>query len=214
MMTNDNTFANNENINPNIINPSHGDTQTISISNRDGAQRRRYDTYHLHVDIQPEYQPLKKHNKIFLLSHEQKEQRRNNGDRHLDLWTDGSMYPKDPFTNTPPPFSNITNLLHFTGDGRRGLLGYAQHLEAKAMVAEQQRDFLLKERTEIRSQNEWYAQKLKANKETIEDLERKIDTLRRKETALGPRKRKRKLSNIEEMKVGSGGMKKRVQAVR
>ena len=56
--------------------------------------------------------------------------------------------------------------------------------------------------------------RLKANKETIEDLERKIDTLRRKETALGPRKRKRKLSNIEEMKVGSGGMKKRVQAVR
>ena len=136
MMTNDNSSANNENINPNIINPSHGDTQTISISNRDGAQRRRYDKYHLHVDIQPEHQPLKKRNKIFLLSHEHKEQRRNNGDCHLDLWTDGSIYPKDPFTNTPPPFFNITNLLYFIGDGRRGLLGYAQHLEAKAMVAE------------------------------------------------------------------------------
>ena len=118
-MKNDNTFANNENINPNIINPSHGDTQTISISNRDGAQRRRYDTYHLHVDIQPTTEEMQQD--IFL-SHEQKEQRRNNGDRHLDLWTDGSMYPKDPFTNTPPPFSNITNLLHFIGDGRRGLL--------------------------------------------------------------------------------------------
>lgn len=107
-------------------------------------------TYNLNI------QPLKKRNKIFFLSHEQKEQRRSNGERQLDLWTNGSMYPKDPFTNTPPYFSNITNLLHFTGDCRRGLLGYAQHLEAKAMVTEQQRDFLLKERNEIKSQNEWY----------------------------------------------------------
>lgn len=212
------SFAN-ENINPNLgylINPTstHGDPQTLCNSSRDGAQRRRYDTYHLHVDIQPEYQPLKKRNKTFHLSHEQKEQRRNNGERHLDLWTDGSMYPKDPFTNAAPSFSNVTNLLHFTGDGRQGLLGYAQHLEAKAMVAEQQRDLIQKESNELKKQNGWYAEKLMATRETIEDLEKKIDTLRKKETALGPRKRKQKLSNIEKMKAGSGGMKKRVQAVR
>lgn len=89
-------------------------------------------------------------------------------------------------------------------------MGYAKHLEAKAKVAEQQRDFLHKESTQIKKLNECYAQKLMANKDTIEDLEKKIGILRRKETTLGPHKRKQKLSNIKKMKVGSGGMKKQV----
>lgn len=213
MTTNNSTFAN-ENTNPNLGYSTQTDTQTLNISSTDSALRRRYDTYHLHVDIQSDYQPLKKRNKTFHLSQEEKEHRRNNGERHLDLWTDGLLYPKDPFTNAPPSFSNVTNLLHFTGNGRQGLLGYAQHLEAKAKVAEQQRDYLQKESIEIKKLNECYAQKLMANKDTIEELEKKIDILRMKETALGLRKRKQKLSNIEKMKLGSGGMKKRVQAVR
>ena len=140
-MTNNTSFAD-ENTNPNLGYSTQRDTQALNISSTDGAPRRRYDTYHLHVDIQSDYQPLKKCNKTFHLSQEQKEQRRNNGERHLDLWTDGLLYPKDQFTNAPPSFSNITNLLYFIGNGRQGLLGYAQHLEAKAKVAEQHRDFL------------------------------------------------------------------------
>ena len=136
-MTTNNTSFSNKNTNPNLGYSTQRDTQTINISSTDGTPTRRYDTYHLHVDIQSDYQPLKKRNKTFHLSQKQKEQRRNNGECHLDLANDGLLYPKDPFTNTPPSFSNITNLLHFTGNGRQGLLGYAQHLEAKAKVVEQ-----------------------------------------------------------------------------
>ena len=151
-MTNSISFAN-ENTNSNLGYSTQRDTQTLSISSTDGAPRRRYDTYHLHVDIRSDYQPLKL-NKTFHLSQEQKEQRRNNGERHLDLWTDGLLYLKDPFTNAPISFSNVTNLLHFTGNGRQGLLGYVQ---AKAKVAEQQRDFLQKENKEIKKQLDCYA---------------------------------------------------------
>ena len=52
-----------------------------------------------------------------------KEIKRMNKEHHLDLWIDGSIYPKDPITNTPPLFTNITNLLHFIGNGKDGLLG-------------------------------------------------------------------------------------------
>lgn len=202
MTIEDASFAN-ENINPNL---------GSNISRN--VVRRTYDTYYLHVDVQSEYEPLQKRNKPYFLTNEEKELRRNNGERHLDLWTDGSMYPKDPITNAPPPFSNITNLLHFTGDGRHGLLGYTKHLEMKAVFAEHQRDFLYKENIEIKNLNGLYAQKLMTNKETFQDLEKKIDDLRTKDTSLGLRKRKRRLCNIEKMKLGSGGMKKRVNAVR
>ncbi|WP_219824461.1 hypothetical protein, partial [Enterobacter cloacae complex sp. 4DZ1-17B1] len=63
----------------------------------------------------------------------------------MDLWTDGSIYPKDPTTNAPPPFANITNLLHFTSDGKDGLLGYTKHLEMRGLNAERQRNFLAME---------------------------------------------------------------------
>ena len=146
MKTNNTSFAN-ENTNPNLGYSTQRDTQKLSISSTDGTPRRRYDTYHLHVDIQSDYQSRRKHNKTFHLSQEKKEQRRNNEELHLNLWTDGLLYPKDPFTNAPPSFSNITNLLNFTGNGRQGLLGYAQHLEAIAKVTGQQMDFLQKEST-------------------------------------------------------------------
>ena len=106
----------NENTNPNV--PS-------STPSSHALTQRKKNTYHLHVNVLPEYAPLKKRNKIPFLSQEEKELRRTNNEHHLDLWTNGSIYPKDPLTNATPAFANITNLLHFTGNGKDGLLGYA-----------------------------------------------------------------------------------------
>lgn len=181
------------------------------------TQRKRntyHNTYHLHVDVLPEYAPLKKRNKESVLPQREKERRRMNGEHHLDLWADGSMYPKDPLTNAPPPFANITNLLHFTGNGLDGLLGYTQHLEMRGLNAEKQRDFLLKENVNLKQLNDACIQKALANRETIQSLEKKIKCLHEKETVLGRRKRKRDLCNIEDMKIGSGGMKRRIRALR
>ncbi len=194
-----------ENSNPNV--------QSLTPSSS-ALTRTKKNTYHLHVDVLPEYAPLKKRNKGTFLSQQEKELRRTNQERHLDLWTDGSIYPKDPITNAPPAFANITNLLHFTGDGKDGLLGYTQHLEMRGLIVEKQRDFLVMENTQLKKLNEACLQKISSNRETIQSLEKEIRGLREKDTLLGRRKRKRELGNIETLKIGSGGMKKRIRALR
>ena len=161
------------------------------------TQRKRntyHNTYHLHVDVLPEYAPLKKQNKESLLPQQEKEHRRMNGEHHLNLWANGSMYPKDPITNAPPSFANITNLLHFTGNGLDGLLGYTQHLEMRGLNAEKQRDFLLKDNVNLKQLNDACIQKALANRETIQSLEKKIICLHEKGTVLGRRKRKQDLA--------------------
>ncbi|MCO5552125.1 hypothetical protein L7F22_005635 [Adiantum nelumboides] len=164
--------------------------------------------------IYPEYASLQKYRRESFLSQREKELRRTHKEHHLDLRTDGSIYPKDPTTNVPPPFANITNLLHFTGDGKDGLLGYTEHLEMIGLNAERQINFLAMENMQLKKLNEACSQKILSNRETIQGLEKKITSLREKDTMLGSRKRKRDLCNIENMKIGSGGLKKRIRALR
>ena len=132
----------------------------------------------------------------------------------MDLWTDGSLYPKNPATNAPPPFSNVTSLLHFTGDGKQGLLGYIQHIEARASSLEKVIKVLSRYNKDLHRQNEKFIGMLRSSEETVQELAKKIDAMRQKDTELGPRRRKRKLSNIHQLKLGSGGVKKRIHAVR
>ena len=172
-------------------------------------------TYHLHIDVHPDYEPLQKRNKNrTYLSYQQMEQRRIQGEHHLDLWTDGKLYPKNPATNAPPPFSNVTSLLHFTGDGKQGLLGYIQHIEARASSLEKLVEVLSRDNKDLHRQNENIIGMLRSSEETEQELVKKIEAMRQKDTELGPRKRKRKLSNIHQLKLGSGGVKKRIHAVR
>lgn len=193
----------NENINPNLPSDS-----TFS----EGAQRRK--TYHLHVDVHPGYEPLQKRSKCSRLSHQEMEQRRRQGEHHLDLWTDGRLYPKDPTTNATPPFSNVTSLVHFTGDGKQGLLGYIQRIESKTLSMEKVIDAMSARNKVLSEQNQQYITRARSCEESIKELEKKLDTLRQKDTELGPRRRKRKLSNLHQLKLGSGGVKKRIHAVR
>ena len=194
----------NENVNPNLP-PNLTLTQ---------SSRKRKSTYHLHVDVDPNYQPLQKRNRAKHLSYQQMDQRRLQGEHHLDLWTDGSLYPKNPQTNAPPPFCNVTSLLHFTGDGKQGLLGYIQNIESKASSLEKVIEVLSRGNKELYRQNQQSIELSRSYEETVQDLRKKIDTMRQKDTELGPRKRKRKLSNLHQLKLGSGGVKKRIHAIR
>ncbi|MCO5560855.1 hypothetical protein L7F22_014475 [Adiantum nelumboides] len=175
---------------------------------------QRKNTNHLHVDVLQEYAPLQKHRRESFLSQQEKELRRTNKEHHLDLWTDGSIYPKDPTTNAPPPFANITNLLHFMDDGKDGRLRYTKHLKMRELNAERQINFLAMENMQLKKLNEACSQKILSNKETIQGLKKKITSLQEKVTMLGSRKRKQDLCNIENMKIDSGGMKKQIRALR
>ena len=132
----------------------------------------------------------------------------------MDLRTNGSIYPKDPLTNATPAFANITNLLHFTGNEKDDLLGYAQHLEMQGLITKKERDLLAMQNMQLKKLIDACQQKISSSKETIQSLEKEIRVLREKDTLLGRRKKKRELGNIETLKIGKGGMKKCIRALR
>lgn len=46
------------------------------------------------------------------------------GKKHVDLWVDGSLYPKDPSIGRSTPLFFVYELIYFLGDAMNGLLGY------------------------------------------------------------------------------------------
>lgn len=178
------------------------------------ARRNRRDMYNLHIELERDYEPLSKRNKTNTLSAVSKDMLRMQGRKNLDLWVDGRLYPKNPFTNSTPPFKDITSLLNFTGDNFNGLLGYTQSLEASSSVFKLEKDLLEKENICLKKTVEQSMRKILGDKETIAGLEKQRDDLRLKQTSLGLHKREKKLQKYEEMKLGGGGIKKRIHAIR
>ena len=91
----------------------------------------------------------------------------------MDLWIDGKLYPKDPTTNAPPPFSNVTSLLHFLSNGKYGLLGYILHIESKASSLYKVKEVMSRENKDLHRQNQHCIQLFKSCEETTQDLGKK-----------------------------------------
>ena len=49
------------------------------------------------------------------------------GENHIDLWVNGTLYPVDPLTNSPPCFTTM-KYLEFLCHGKEGMLGYTKCL--------------------------------------------------------------------------------------
>lgn len=189
-------------------------TENINNMVEPRARRNRRDTYNLHIELEREYEPLSKRNKTNYLSTTSKEMFRMQGKKNIDLWIDGRLYPKDPFRNSTPPFKDITSLLNFAGDGHNGLLGYTEHLEAASNALRLERDLFEKENIYLKKTMDQCVQRISSDKETILGLEKQKEELRFKQTALGLRKREKKLQKYEQMKLGGGGIKKRIHAIK
>ena len=173
--------------------------------NRNAEKR---DIYHLHIELDREYEPICKRAKVNTISSSDIHALRYEGKKHLDIWSDGKLYPPvDPLTKSTPPFSNSTSLLKYLGDGVNGLLGYTYHLAGE-------RDILSLNNHLLKQEKDSMVQALEENKEKILQLEKVIKEFRKKETSLGPRYRLKRLRNIETLKRGSGGCSKRIKAVR
>ena len=84
--------------------------------------------YHLHIDLDKDYEPARKRGKNTSLSSNDMNLLRYQGKKHIDLWSDGRLYPIDPTTKSVPPFLNCSSLLEYVGDGAKGLLGYTLNL--------------------------------------------------------------------------------------
>ena len=87
--------------------------------------------WRLHVDLEREYATLRSQRVAHGMDILPK--LRMQGCKALDLWTYGALYPRDPFTEEPPPFRNLTMMLRFVGDGLNGLLGYCNRLWSIAL---------------------------------------------------------------------------------
>ena len=182
----------------NMVNPRTSNTENINTAQPSQRVRRSRlrDMYNLHIKLEREYEPLSKRNKINFLPTISKEMFRMQGKKNIDLWIDGRLYPKDPITNSTPPFKDITSLLNFAGNGYNGLLGYTQHLEATSNALTLERDLFEKENICLRKTMDQYVQTFLSDKETILGLEKQKDELRLKQTALGLRKRKKNFKSM------------------
>lgn len=78
-----------------------------------------------------------------MLNVQQWENMRREGLQHIDVWCDGSIYPKCLVKNSTPPFVNPTTLLRFAGDGQNGILRY---ISAQSAFAETYRMMYLQEK--------------------------------------------------------------------
>ena len=105
-------------------------------------------------------------------------------------------------------------MLNFAGDGYTGLLGYTQSLEASCSVFKLERDLFEQENIYLKKNVEQSMRKILANKENIARLEKQRNDLRLKQTALGLRKREKKLQKYKQMKLRGGGIKKRIHAIK
>lgn len=170
--------------------------------------------YHLHVELTREYEPAQKKNKPKQYTFLDYENMRVQDKKHLDIWCEGRIYPKNPTTNTTPCFSSPSSLLRYAGDGHKGLLGYCNALSSHANSLKYLYDILSHENSMIKAQNYKLTLELQKKDQSICNLETKVKELRKKKTKLGERERDRKINNVETLKCGSGGLKRRIRAAR
>lgn len=178
----------------------------------EGTSTKR--VYHLHIELTKEYEPAQKKNKRKEYTYLDLENMRVQDKKHLDIWCDGRIYPKNPLTNTTPSFSSTSSLLRYAGDGHKGLLGYCNALSSHSNSIKYLHDIRYYEISMLKSQNYNLTLELQKKDQSISDLEKKLRELRRKKTKLGERERERKISNVETLKCGSGGLKRRIRAAR
>ena len=113
-----------------------------------------------------------------------------------------------------PNFSNATTLLKFAGEGHKGLLGYCNSLLGNKIEVYNTNQVLMSENEKLVKQQQASIQKLTSLNETIKLLEKDLKVSRTKNTGLGWRQRTKTLANIETLKLGNGGLKKRIRAIR
>ena len=105
--------------------------------------------YHLHIELEDEYEPIRKRNRVSEASPTTIQTMRLEGKKHLDLWIDGKLYPIDPIKRSTPPFYNFSSLMRFIGDGYGGLLGYMHNLGAERDILRLENHMLKQEKDSI-----------------------------------------------------------------
>ena len=116
--------------------------------------------YHLHIDITREYELAHKKNRAKQYIFLDLENIRIQGEKCLDIWCDGRIYPKYSIINSTPNFFSPSSILRYVGDGHKGLLGYCNVLSSYA-------DTLCHVITILKAQNHRYILELQQKNDYI-----------------------------------------------
>ena len=171
--------------------------------------------FHINIKIDPEYATTRSVNQRVLRDAEEASRLRMEGKKHIDIWIDGSIYPRDPLNGRYPAFTSVHDLIRFVGDGADGLLGYCFRL---AQCGNEHVNHLLYLNTLLLNsqnqvtglQNQVIELQTKINE--LEESHKKLTAL--KKTPIGLRERIRQLKNINNLSGTCGGRKKRMKIAR
>ena len=64
--------------------------------------------YHLHIELDKEYEPIRKRGFTSNVSNLDMQVLRHQGKKHIDILSDGRLYLVDPVTKSTPPFSSCS----------------------------------------------------------------------------------------------------------
>lgn len=136
--------------------------------------------YHLHVDLSPEYAPLRTRNsKQPKLSTSDMVRYREEKLKHVDLWSSGTLYPIDPCSLQHPDFHSVSQLIIYMCHGKNGLLGYCENLMLYGNAHSMQRiHYLEEESRKISKECEEKSTKLKTCLDENEMLKKEIQRLK------------------------------------
>ena len=95
-------------------------------------------SYTVQIQIDKKYAPIIRKGRII---EEQANRpsfpaRRVEGQTHIDLWVDGSLYPVDRATNSAPEFRTTKQYLEFLYHGESGMLGYTKRLNCAGVESD------------------------------------------------------------------------------
>lgn len=101
---------------------------TIVMTDRRSNSTTSNVKFHLNIKLNPECATTRSIYQRALSDKEECQRLWSKGKKHIDLWSEGSLYPANPKTRRYPPFHTPHDLIFFVGDGDNGLLGYFSRL--------------------------------------------------------------------------------------
>ena len=189
--------------------------------------------YDIHLQLDEENTPLFKRTRTSKEEQPAIQQamdlQRRMGAKNIDLWVQGSIYPRDPLSQLPPQFSGLTSFLKYVCEGTNGLWGYLCRLgnQPQQIYMHMQRMLHQKdiEIAALKVERDRKATECQGLQDVVHDmtiqnteLTQSIDGLQRmlrstrSHTHLGLRERVRNLKPMEDLTIGSGQWKRRIKA--
>lgn len=164
--------------------------------------------FHLNIKLNQEYATTRSVYQRSLSCANEAQHLRNEGKKHIDLWTDGSLYPPDPKTGRYPSFHTPHDLIRFVGDGEDGLLGYSSRLSQSHINYAEYTTYL-------QNTSSLNATKILELENEIVSLKQENDQLKSlKETPIGLRARVKRMRDVVNLIERSGQRKKKLKLVR